>query len=130
MGWFNQSFDPKTCLVGSVVLFFPFAVKAQGHLSFARSSSNGSVPGLLKQLTLAIDVGLNDFRIVEGECQRIEDFRWAELRIAPQDGLDLGAVAKEGVDAANWYARTIDVGATPEHCGLDANVGMWNEYDG
>jgi hypothetical protein len=86
------------------------------------------VPRSSEHSPLLFDVSLNDLGVVERKSQRVEDFGGPQLRVALQDGFDLHAVAKERINAAHWHTRTINIRATAENGGFNANVGMRDEY--
>lgn len=76
------------------------------------------------------DVGLDDFRVVEGERESVEHLRRAELRITLEDAIDAHPVPIERVQAPHRHAGADDVRAPGEDVNVDADVRMRHQNDG
>lgn len=112
-------------VTGLVVL----STEGKRHLSLRYLLPHRLVTCASQHLVLLLDIRLNHLRVVECKGERIEHLGGPKLRVALEDGLHLRTVSEEGIDTSHGDAGTIDKRATPEHRRLNANVGVWNEYD-
>ena len=80
-----------------------FAGEAKCHLPFVVAPTQGAMAGLEQQRVLVLDVGLDHFRVVEGERQRVKDLCGSQLRVTLQNRFDFGAVAEKGINAPNGH---------------------------
>ncbi len=102
-------------------------IERQRDLLIGDLSLPATGPRSFQKESLLLEVGLDHLGIIEGEGDRIEDFRCAELGKAFQDRLDSNPIAIEGKDPSDRYPGLSDVRTPSENTRIDTNVRMRDE---